>query len=83
MKITSPKTLAVAIRDQRKKMRLTQKETADRVGMKQATVSGFENNPEKSKLETLFKLLSSLNLELQITERNASTKSGSGWTREW
>ncbi|MDC9594487.1 helix-turn-helix domain-containing protein [Xenorhabdus sp. IM139775] len=83
MKITSPQTLAVAIREQRKKIRLTQKDTADRVGMKQSTVSGFENNPEKSKLETLFKLLSALDLELQVTERNASKKSGNGWAREW
>ncbi|WP_411572096.1 helix-turn-helix domain-containing protein [Xenorhabdus nematophila] len=62
---------------------MTQKDTADRVGIKQSTVSGFENSPEKSKLETLFKLLSSLGLELQVTERNGSTKSDSRWTREW
>ncbi|PHM42722.1 helix-turn-helix domain-containing protein [Xenorhabdus szentirmaii] len=82
MKITSPKILAVAIREQRKKMGLAQKETADRVGMKQSTVSGFENTPDKSKLETLFKLLSSLDLELQVTERNVPEKSGGGWMRE-
>ncbi|OKP04507.1 helix-turn-helix domain-containing protein [Xenorhabdus eapokensis] len=64
-------------------MRLTQKETADRLGIKQSTVSGFENSPEKSKLETLFKLLSVLDLGLQVTEHNASTKPNSGWTREW
>ncbi|BET98314.1 helix-turn-helix domain-containing protein [Xenorhabdus taiwanensis] len=60
MKITSPQTLTVAMREQPKKIRLTQKETADRVGIKQSTVSGFGNSPEKSKLETLFKLLSVL-----------------------
>ncbi|MDC9581914.1 helix-turn-helix domain-containing protein [Xenorhabdus sp. PR6a] len=83
MKITSPKTLAVAIRDKRKKIQMTQQKTADLIGMKQSTVSAFENTPEKSKLETLFKLLSALDLELVITERNPNKCANSGWSEEW
>ena len=45
MKITTSTMLANAIRDQRKSLQLTQAETAERVGMKQTTVSGFEQNP--------------------------------------
>ncbi|KLU17197.1 MULTISPECIES: helix-turn-helix domain-containing protein [Xenorhabdus] len=83
MKITTPKTLAAAIRDKRKKMKFTQKNAAELVGMKQSTVSAFENDPEKCKLETLFKLLSALELQLVITERNPDKDTNNGWTEEW
>ncbi|VDZ89042.1 XRE family transcriptional regulator [Lelliottia amnigena] len=66
MKITTSTMLANAMRDQRKALELTQAEAAERVGMKQTTVSGFEQNPDTSKLETLFRLLSALDLELHV-----------------
>ncbi|MDK9582859.1 helix-turn-helix domain-containing protein [Lelliottia wanjuensis] len=83
MKITTSATLANAIRDQRKSLQLTQAETAERVGMKQTTVSGFEQNPDTSKLETLFRLLSALELELHVVPRGAAADKDSGWTQEW
>ncbi|MCW7548350.1 helix-turn-helix domain-containing protein [Photorhabdus sp. APURE] len=83
MKITSSKMLALAMREARKKSKLTQRETADRVGMKQSTVSGFEKYPEGSKIETLFKLLSALELELRVSERGSPPRTGSGWKEEW
>lgn len=50
MRLNTPQTLAAVIRDQRRTaQQLTQKETADRVGIKQTTVSGFENNPDRAK----------------------------------
>ncbi|MBZ6400294.1 MAG: hypothetical protein LBF03_10995 [Kalamiella piersonii] len=42
--------------------------------MKQATVSNFENNPDKTTLTTLFKILQSLEQELVIQSK--STQSG-------
>lgn len=83
MKITTARSLASAIRDYRKNQHLTQKEVSERVGMKQATVSGFENNPDNSKLETLFKLLASLELELHISPRNMTISQTSQWKEEW
>lgn len=83
MKITTSATLANAIRDQRKALQLTQAETAERVGMKQTTVSGFEQNPDTSKLETLFRLLSALELELHVVPRGETPDKDSGWTQEW
>ncbi|MBZ6408416.1 MAG: helix-turn-helix domain-containing protein [Kalamiella piersonii] len=47
---------------------------ARRVGIKQATVSNFENNPDKTTLTTLFKILQSLEQELVIQSK--STQSG-------
>ena len=62
MKVTSPSLLAAAVRDQRKLSKLTQSEAAKQVGIKQTTVSDFVLRPESTKLETLFKLLSALDL---------------------
>lgn len=85
MKITSPEMLAQALKNTRQDHRLTQRATANQVGIKQATVSGFENHPERSRLETLFKLLSALELELHVTERNkpGGTAGNNAWDQEW
>ena len=83
MRLNTPQTLSVVIRDQRKTQMLTQKETADRVGIKQTTVSGFENNPDQCRIETLFKLLSALDLELHITRRGQSPDKNNEWDQEW
>jgi HTH-type transcriptional regulator/antitoxin HipB len=83
MKITTSTMLANAMRDQRKALELTQAEAAERVGMKQTTVSGFEQNPDTSKLETLFRLLSALDLELHVMPRGQTSEKDSGWTQEW
>ena len=81
MKITSPKLLAQALKNARTGKHLTQHKTAEQVGIKQSTVSGFENQPDKARVETLFKLLSALELELYVTERGADQQSG--WDQEW
>lgn len=83
MKITTSTALATAIRNQRKSLQLTQAETAERVGIKQSTVSGFEQNPDTSRVETLLRLLSALGLELRVVPRGEETGNDSGWTQEW
>ena len=86
MQVTSAKMLANALRDQRKARKMTQIETANVVGMKQTTVSAFENTPEGTKLDTLFKLLAALDLELHVQARNSDvTTSGdtNKWNEEW
>jgi HTH-type transcriptional regulator/antitoxin HipB len=82
MKITSPEALSTAIKNARYQQSLSQQATASKVGLKQATVSNFENYPEKSRIETLFKLLSALDLELRLVERGASDPV-IGWGEEW
>ncbi len=82
MNITSPDTLAQSLKNARKRQNLTQQATADQIGVKQATVSGFENHPDKSRIETLFKLLSALNLELHLTQRGKPDQEA-GWDQEW
>ncbi len=81
MILHSTQELAEYIRDRRKRQKLSQAEVGDRVGIKQATISSFENNPEGTKLETLFKLISALDLELQIIPKEKARNQG--WQEEW
>lgn len=83
MKVTSPAALANAVRDQRKICKMSQTQTADLIGIKQTTVSDFENKPESTKLETLFKILAALDLELHITKRGSVSDDKKTWNKEW
>lgn len=69
MIIRSPEELGLYVRNQRKAQKQVQSEVADLVGLKQATVSDFENNPATSKIETLFRILAATNLEMHLTLR--------------
>ncbi|ELR64450.1 HipB protein [Photobacterium marinum] len=64
--IYSPKQLANQLRLLRLQHNWTQEDVAKRVGVKQSTISNFENNPDKTQLITLFKILQALEVELQI-----------------
>ncbi|HCW89455.1 MAG TPA: transcriptional regulator [Marinobacter sp.] len=82
MKITSPDMLAQAVTEARKASGLTQAAVAETVGIKQATVSGFENRPENTRIGTLFKLLAALDLEIRLEQRGRPAQS-SHWDQEW
>ncbi|AEG31193.1 helix-turn-helix domain-containing protein [Thiomicrospira cyclica] len=66
MRVNSIKELAVVLQNQRLSLDFSQSQLADLACTRQATVSNFENNPAQAKIETLFKLLSVLDLELEI-----------------
>lgn len=83
MNVTSPKILAQVVRNARKQRKLTQRETAESIGMKQSTVSEFENHPEGTCIGTLFKLLAALDLKLQAVSRRGEHKSSDSWDQEW
>ncbi|SIQ66035.1 transcriptional regulator, XRE family [Shewanella morhuae] len=70
MKVTNAKQLSTYLKDVRLNEHLSQSKVASKVGIRQDTVSSFELNPDSTKLETLFKLLSALNLELDVKVRN-------------
>ena len=82
MAITSAQGLAQALQNQRKSKQLSQQQVAELAGVKQSTISAFENAPDGSKLETLFKLLAAMNLELEVRARNAPTIKQE-WDQEW
>lgn len=85
-RVTSAAALASAIRNIRKNKGLTQQAISREVGIIQATISSFETSPEGTKLETLFKILAALDLQLYVSDRNADIKSATfkaTWDQEW
>lgn len=84
MIIRSPKELAIFATDQRKQLGLSQSEVAERVGLKQKTISAFENNPESTMLSTAFLILSALHQDLEITPKDGGSKvTLPQWSQEW
>ncbi|MBA0219641.1 MULTISPECIES: helix-turn-helix domain-containing protein [Pectobacterium] len=88
MKITNSKQLSSYLKDVRITQKLSQGKVASKVGIRQDTVSSFEQHPDSTKLETFFKILSALNLELTVTLRNVDTTNNeasvaSSWKEEW
>ncbi|WP_037408351.1 MULTISPECIES: type II toxin-antitoxin system antitoxin HipB [unclassified Serratia (in: enterobacteria)] len=72
-KIYSPVQLANYLKLVRQRNLWTQSDLASRIGIKQATISNFENNPEKTTLTTLFKILQSLEMSMAVFEKNDMT----------
>jgi len=68
MMIYNPKQLANHLKLIRTKHNLTQTELAKKVGVKQSTLSSFENHPETTQLQTLFKILHALEVHCIIQE---------------
>lgn len=73
MRVNSAKELSVYLQDKRITDKLSQEAVAELASMRQATVSAFESKPEGAKLETLFKLLSALDLELEVRCKGKSS----------
>ena len=65
----TPRQLGQILKGQRKNQQLTQVEAARVVGLYQKTISKLEHAPESATIDSLFKLLSALNLELVVQSR--------------
>jgi HTH-type transcriptional regulator / antitoxin HipB len=83
MFIRSPKELALLIENRRKKLKLSQAAVGKLVGLKQQTISEFEKKPDGTKLETLFKLLSAVKLDLSVLSKEDTSPAESQWNEEW
>lgn len=83
MLIHSPYEIALAVSNQRKKLKLSQSEVADLVGLKQKTISALENKPETVKLDTLFRILAAVNLDLHTYDKEEKTAAQAQWHEEW
>ncbi|HIG0327511.1 TPA: helix-turn-helix domain-containing protein [Legionella pneumophila] len=79
MIIRSAKDLALYLNDKRKQLKMSQSEVADLVGLKQDTISKFENSPDNSRIDTLFRILSALNLNISLVEKNQETHEEIEW----
>ncbi|GAD78814.1 type II toxin-antitoxin system antitoxin HipB [Vibrio ezurae] len=67
--IYSPQQLTNVLLLIRQKNGWTQSEVAKRVGIKQATISNFENKPEKATIATMFKIVQALDLTVKVEAR--------------
>jgi len=73
--------LATAVKSRRKTRKLTQQEVASRVGLLPKTVSALENSPDTSSVDSLFKLLAALELELVLRTKDEAGRRNS--QEEW
>ncbi len=79
MLVNTPRAMGNALREARRYNGLKQTD----LGMRQATVSKFESNPEKSTIETLFKLLNINGLEIHIVSTGINLIETKGTVDEW
>ncbi|MGB4406997.1 MAG: helix-turn-helix domain-containing protein [Sphaerochaeta sp.] len=70
--ILTPYHLAIALRNRRKTLQLTQAEAAAKVGLLSKTISALENDPQRCTLDSFLKLLSALDLELTLKPKSTS-----------
>lgn len=70
--VTTTHQLAMALKIARKTLGLTQAQAGALVGLLPKTISALENRPESCSIESLFKLLSALNLELSLSPKTSS-----------
>jgi len=68
--IRSAEQLGTLIREERIRRNLTQQELADLTGTGQKTISRIENGNEGATLETVFKLLAVLQLQIRFSPRD-------------
>ena len=80
-KISSPETLGQALRAERKHKGMSQKVVGHSVGMEQHTISKIEKGNPGTELNTLFRLLAALDLELTLQHRQkpALENKGDNW----
>ena len=69
--VHTPQQLAQALRSQRNSKQLTQKVAGTPVGLLPKTVSALESSPERSSVDSLFKLLSALEMELVLRPKSS------------
>jgi HTH-type transcriptional regulator / antitoxin HipB len=68
-RIGTPNDMGIVLQDIRKVKKLTQKQVADASGLRQATISDLERNAENAQINTLFKTIAALGLDLYIADK--------------
>ena len=71
--VRSARQLGALIREERKRKQMSQQELANLVGTGQKTISSIENGNEGATLETVFRLLAVLKLEIALSPRAFSS----------
>lgn len=79
----TPEQLGSILKSCRTLRRMTQEVAGSRVGIKQTTVSTIEAYAARARVETLYKLLSALDLELVIRDKRTSSITSPDKKAEW
>ena len=66
--------IGAILRRARRARHLSQTELGEKIGLRQATISKLEKGEPATQLSTLLDVLTALNLELAITERERASK---------
>jgi HTH-type transcriptional regulator/antitoxin HipB len=78
--VFSPKSLGSALKRQRKTKKLSQNEAGAPFKLDQTTVSSIEQGTPGTRLETVFRMLAALDLELVIRpKKNTRDQNGENW----
>lgn len=78
--VSSPKTLGSAIKRQRKAKKQSQNTVGSAFKLNQTTVSSIEQGAPGTRLETLFRMLAALDLEMVIRSKTTiRDSSGDNW----
>lgn len=78
--VYSPKSLGNAIKRQRKANKLSQDEAGSSFRLDQTTVSSIEQGAPGTRLETVFRMLAALNLEMVIrSKKDTQDSQGDNW----
>jgi HTH-type transcriptional regulator/antitoxin HipB len=72
--VHSPKSLGSAIKRQRKTKKLSQTQAGSAFKIEQSTISSIEQGAPGTRLETLFRILAALDLEMVVRPKKIATK---------
>ena len=77
--ITSSKTLGLVLRKYRREQGLTQTQVGKKFNIRQASISKIESGTAGVHIDTLFRLMSALNLEMHMKCRNSASLDEDLW----
>ena len=77
--ITSPDTLGKVLRSYRKRLGLSQIEAGSKFNLPQKTVSNIESGLPGVRLDSIFRYMSALGLEMQLEPRDKPAKDEALW----
>ena len=76
MAIRDTKQLGAALQRERKKQNLTQAQLAEKVGLRQPTISAVEGGKPRSELQVIFDIMAALGLEMTLADRSGEKTPG-------
>lgn len=79
----TPAQLGPILRSIRAERSLTQQDAGAKVGLKQSTVSAIERDSAHSSVDTLYRLLSALGLELVVRDKPSDRGASGVHKQEW